>query len=332
MDYLPEIEDGLRLIPEAASTQAAEVDALYWALLAVSGVLVLVLAALLVYFGLKYRAGSPSSRQGRASRHARSHHLELAFAGVLLVVFSVLFWWASRLYLDIHRTPAASMTVNVIGEQWMWKAQHPSGAREINTLHVPVGEPIRLRIAAEDVIHSFFVPAFRIKRDAIPGTYTYAWFEATAEGEYSLFCAEYCGTDHSRMRGKVVAMSPEDYEQWLGENGGGRDLAAQGEQLFRSYGCDDCHLSVPTEQAPALAGAFGREVHLADGTRVTADERYLRDSILRPRKHVVAGYEASMPTFEGQIRADEILEIIAYIQSLEPRDEPRASLEPGVGR
>lgn len=329
-DYLPAPGDGLRLIPEQASSQAAQVDTLYWALLGVSAVLVLVLVLLVVYFGVRYRAGSKAARSGYFSAQT-SRRLELVWALGLLLVFLGLFGWAGALYLDMYRTPEAGMTINVVGKQWMWKAQHPDGTREINTLHVPVGETVRLRITSQDVIHSFSVPAFRLKRDAVPDMYSYAWFEATKPGEYALYCAEYCGTDHSRMRGKVVVMEREDYQDWLARNGTDATPEAAGKRLFQSYGCTGCHAGESSVRAPDLAGVFGRPVPLADGTTIVADEAYLRDSILRPQKHVVAGYDPVMPSFEGQISEDEILQIIAYLKSLGRGDQEQAAGEPASG-
>lgn len=324
--YLPEADNGLRLIPEQASTQAAMVDHLYIALLIVSGLLVVVLIALIAWFGIRYRAGSNASRENRISAKT-GHRLEIGWALVLLAIFLGLFTWAGKLYLDIYRTPDTDMTINVIGKQWMWKAQHPDGTREINTLHVPVGETVRLRITSQDVIHSFFVPAFRIKRDALPGIYSYAWFRATKPGEYPLFCAEYCGTDHSRMRGKVVVMQRDAYQNWLTRNGSEDTPEAMGKRLFQSHGCTGCHMSKSVARAPGLDGIFGRSVPLAGGGTVIADEAYLRDSILQPQKHVVAGYEPIMPSFKGQISEEAILQIIAYIKSLQPGDWERGAAE-----
>jgi len=206
--------------------------------------------------------------------------------------------------------------VFVVAKQWMWTLQHPSGQREINELHVARGQPVRLVMTSQDVIHSFFVPAFRLKQDVLPGRYTEMWFTPTRTGRFHLFCAEYCGTDHARMGGDIVVMEPADFERWLDAHGGTPDMAARGEALFRQYGCSGCHGANATIHAPDLAGLFGKPVPLADGTTVIADERYLRDSILLPRKEIAAGYEPIMPSFAGQIGEPDILDLIAYIRRL----------------
>ncbi|MFO0953856.1 MAG: cupredoxin domain-containing protein [Isosphaeraceae bacterium] len=198
----------------------------------------------------------------------------------------------------------------------MWETQHPEGRREINTLHVPVGRPVRLTMTSVDVIHSFYVPAFRVKQDAVPGRYSTMWFEANKTGTYHLFCAEYCGTLHSAMIGKIVVMEPADYQSWLAEGTGSPSMAAEGARLFTRYGCNGCHGKNATVRAPLLDGVFGHAVPLQDGRVVTADERYIRDSILLPKNEVVAGYDPVMPTFEGQIGEGDLLKIIAYIRSI----------------
>ncbi len=313
---------GLRLIPPQATEQATRVDALYIGLLAVSGLLTLILIVLIVWFGLRYRAGSQASRAGGPSQAARQR-IEIGWALILLSLFLSLFAWGGGLYLDMYRGRETAMTIEVIGKQWMWKVQHPDGAREINSVHVPVDEPIRLRLTSQDVIHSFFVPAFRLKRDVLPERYVDIWFKATRPGAYHLFCAEYCGLDHSRMRGKVVVLSRTDYQDWLTRNGDGPTPETAGKALFQSHGCSGCHLGRSTVRAPSLAGIYGRSVPLAGGGTVMADEAYLRDAIVLPQKHIVAGYEPIMPSFRGQIAEDEILQIIAYIKSLQPGDWDR---------
>ena len=313
---------GLRLIPPQATEQATRVDALYIGLLAVSGLLTLILIVLIVCFGLRYRAGSRASRAGGPSQAARQR-IEVGWALILLSLFLSLFAWGGGLYLDMYHGRETAMTIEVIGKQWMWKVQHPDGAREINSVHVPVDEPIRLRLTSQDVIHSFFVPAFRLKRDVLPERYVDIWFKATRPGAYHLFCAEYCGLDHSRMRGKVVVLSRTDYQDWLTRNGNGPTPETAGKALFQSHGCSGCHLGRSTVRAPSLAGIYGRSVPLAGGGTVMADEAYLRDAIVLPQKHIVAGYEPIMPSFRGQIAEDEILQIIAYIKSLQPGDWDR---------
>jgi cytochrome c oxidase subunit 2 len=215
------------------------------------------------------------------------------------------------------RIPDGALDIYVVGRQWMWKIQHTEGRREINELHVPVGQPIKLTLASQDVIHSFYIPAFRVKADVVPGRYTSMWFEATKAGEYHLFCAEYCGTQHSGMIGRVVAMEPKDFESWLG-GGTGESPVEAGETLFTRFDCVNCHQTGARQRAPQLAGLYGRNVLLQDGSRVRFDEVYIRESIITPNAKIVAGYQPLMPTYRGQISEEQILQIIAYIRSLTP--------------
>lgn len=313
---------GLQLIPEQASEHAAQVDHLYYALLGLSGVLIVTLVGLIIAFSLRYRQGRPGERRAPVSEKT-SHRIELGFAGVLGLLFVGIFYWAGQLYMNLYVEKQADLTINVVGKQWMWKIQHPDGTREINTLHAPVGETIALRLASQDVIHSFSVPALRLKRDAVPGRYTTVHFKATKTGEFRLFCAEYCGDSHARMRGRVVLMTPSDYQEWLSRNGASEGPALAGARHFRNYGCSGCHQGSSAARAPALDGLYGRVVPLANGDTVEADEAYIHDSIVQPQKHVVAGFQPIMPSFSGQIPESEIFEIIAYIKSLKPGDWPQ---------
>jgi cytochrome c oxidase subunit 2 len=204
----------------------------------------------------------------------------------------------------------------VVGKQWMWKIQHQEGPSEINTLHVPLGQPVRLVMTSEDVIHSFYVPAFRLKQDVIPGRYTYLWFQATKVGEYHLFCAEFCGTNHSEMRGSVIVMQPSDYQKWLNNSSVGQPLAEEGKQLFTQLGCAHCHAPESGVQAPNLNGLFGQTVPLSNGASVQADEDYIRQSIFFPKAKVVAGYTPIMPTYEGKLTEEQVLQLVAYIKSI----------------
>lgn len=318
-DYLAEVSKGLALMPEQASAMAGRIDTLYIALVAICGLLTLIVFALIVVFGYRYRANGPANREGQLGERA-SHRIELSVLAVMLVIFMGMFGWAGSLYLDMFRGPPSAMTINVIGQQWMWKVQHPDGTREINTIHVPVDETINLRVTSQDVIHSLYLPAFRLKRDVLPGSYREIWFTADNPGVYRLFCAEYCGSYHAQMRGKIVVMEQADYQRWLTRQGESEAPAVAGAQLFLSYGCSGCHLGKTGIMAPSLAGLFGRAVPLAGGGTVIADEAYLHDSIVQPQKHVVAGFDPIMPSFSGQISEGEILQIIAYIKSLEPLD------------
>ena len=290
-------------LPEQASTMAPRVDHLLYA---VSGVTVAVAIAIfvtMIVFGIRYRAGSdaPRAEDVPAAQARLRRRIELAWILTPLLLFFGAFGWAARLYMLRAEAPADAIEVYVVAKQWMWKLQHPGGQREIDELHVPRGQPVKLVMTSQDVIHSFFVPAFRLKQDVLPGRYTEMWFTATKSGRYHLFCAEYCGTDHARMGGDIVVMEPAEYERWLDAHPGGPGMAAQGEALFRQFGCSGCHGQNAVVHAPNLAGLFGRPVPLADGTTVIADERYVRDSILLPKKEVAAGYAPIMPSFAGQI-------------------------------
>jgi cytochrome c oxidase subunit 2 len=306
------------LFPDAASTAAPQVDALFWFLMAISTVLSVGIAATLIYFAIKYRK---SARVDRTQRPT-SLSTEFTWIGAALPVLLLIFLWGAKVGFYLLRPPADAMAINVVAKQWMWKFQHPDGRREIDTLHVPVGQPVRLTMVSQDVIHSFFVPAFRVKQDVLPGRYTNAWFEATKPGAYRLYCAEYCGTDHSRMKGTIVAMTPADFAAWLaGEYEGDEPPQVAGEKLFDQLQCGTCHRrDGEAGRGPSLAGVFGSQVPLATGDAVQADDGYLRESILRPAKKVVAGFQPIMPAYEGQITEEGVMELIAYIKSLQPPD------------
>lgn len=308
-----------RLFPEQASTVAAEVDTLFLSLVGISGFMVLLLAALIIAFSVKYRKGTKAVH---VRRLGEARWLEYAWTLIPFCIFLGLFIWANRLYVTLLQPPAGTLEIQAIGKQWMWKFQHPDGQREINELHVPLGQTVKVTLTSQDVIHSFYVPAFRVKHDVVPGRYATAWFNANQVGTYHLFCAEYCGTDHSRMRGQVVVMEPADYASWLNQQQQQPSLAAQGEQLYRAYGCSGCHDPNSTVHAPSLEGIFGRPVPLQGGGTIIADQAYIRDSILLPNKHIVAGYQADMPSFQGQISEEDLLKIIAYIQSLSGEQTP----------
>lgn len=308
-----------KLFPEQASTVAAEVDTLFLSLLGISGFMVLLLAALIIAFSIKYRR---STKAAHVQPLRERHWLEYTWTIIPFFIFLGLFIWANQLYVTLLQPPTGTLQINAIGKQWMWKFQHPDGQREINELHVPLGQTVRLTLTSQDVIHSFYVPAFRVKHDVVPGRYSTAWFIANKVGTYNLFCAEYCGTDHSRMRGRVVVVETSDYETWLAQQEQQVSLATQGEQLFRSYGCSGCHDPKSTVHAPSLKGIYGKPVPLQSGGTIIADQAYIRDSILLPNKHIVAGYQADMPSFQGQISEEDLLKIIAYIQSLSGEQTP----------
>jgi cytochrome c oxidase subunit 2 len=305
--------------PQQASTTARSVDQLLILLVTVCGLVGLMVAVLLIGFAVYYRrrpgAPTPGPMPGNTP-------LELAWTITPLFIFMVFFGWGAVVYFNAFRAPDDAEVVYVVGKQWMWKLQHPEGQREINELHVPVGRPVKLLLTSEDVIHSFFVPAFRIHMDVLPGRYTTVWFTATRAGEFHLFCSQYCGTAHASMVGKVVALSPEEYQRWLERRAEG-SLALQGRKTFLKYRCLSCHSADGHARAPVLEELYGKTVTLKDGGKVRADEAYIRESILDPGTKIVAGYDNIMPTFRGQISEEEIIEVIAFIKALRTGQTPR---------
>lgn len=301
-----------RLAPEQASTFAGPVDTLYWFLVGLSVFFTGLVFLLILYFAIKYRRRTD---RVYVQHLPVSHRMEFTWMGLLLIAFLIIFAWGARLYAMMMLTaPANAIEVFALGKQWMWQFQHPGGQREIDELHVPVGHPVRMIMTSQDVIHSFYVPAFRVKMDVVPGRYTSLWFEATRPGVYHLFCAEYCGTAHSGMRGRVVVLPPAQYQEWLRGNRTTEPMASVGAQLIQKLGCDVCHGA--GDQAPSLAGVFGSSVALASGETVLADESYIRESILQPRAKIVAGYTPVMPTFQGQLSEEDLAQLVSYIKSL----------------
>jgi cytochrome c oxidase subunit 2 len=301
------------LFPEQASTLAGEVDALFFFGIGVSIFFSILIAGLLIYFFIRYRRRDPS--QVGSPVHG-SVPLEILWSVIPLGITLVMFAWGAKVFFSLSRPPAGATEFYVVGKQWMWKFQHPEGRREINELHVPLGLPIKLTMTSEDVIHSFFVPAFRVKADVLPGRYTTVWFAATRPGRYHLFCAEYCGAEHSRMGGWVTVMEPSEYEQWLAGERTRRTLVATGEELFSQRACNTCHRPDTEVRGPWLGGLIGKQVRLAGGRTVVADENYIRESILNPAAKVVAGYRPIMPTFQGQLSEEELVELLTYLKSL----------------
>ena len=303
----------LRLFPELASTIAWQVDALYLFIVVLSIIFTLGIFVAVVYLAVKYRRRSESERP--KAIHG-SIPLELAWSIIPFFMAIFVYIWGADVYFRLYRMPADAMDIYVVGKQWMWKIQHPEGKREINELHVPVNQRVRVTLASEDVIHSFYVPAFRVKKDAVPGRYTQLWFEATKVGEYHLFCAEYCGTEHSTMIGRVVVMEAEDYQTWLSGGSSGETMVQSGERQFQQLGCQTCHKAQNIGRGPTLTGVFGKPVQLASGETIVADEAYVRESILNPNAKIVHGYTPIMPTFQGQVSEETLMQIIAYIKTL----------------
>jgi len=330
------MEPGFQLFPDQASSFAPGVDALYAFLLMIAAFFTILIFLAIVVLSLYYRRSAVRDRKQRVS--AKLWILEAVWIVVPLVLTMVMFVWGAAAYFEQRVMPTNAIELTVVGKQWMWKIQHPQGRSEINELHVPLGQPVVLRMVSEDVIHSFYLPAFRVKMDVLPQRYTSLWFQATKPGRYHLFCAEYCGTEHADMSGHVIVMQPAEYAEWLA-GGEEQPPVSAGEQLFTRRGCNTCHFQGDQARGPSLANLFGQPVQLADGTVVTADEAYLRESILNPAAKTVAGYQTIMPTFEGQLSEEQIFHLIEYIKSLTvvpvesgqpaPVDAPAPTVERG---
>ncbi len=300
------------IFPEQASTYAERIDPLFWTLTIFLFLFTATVFSVLIFLGVKYR-----KREGenRPSVHASVMSLEIIWSVIPVILALGIFAWGATTYYGYQNIPENTLDINVIGKRWMWKVQHPNGKREVNSLHIPMGRPVKLTMTSQDVIHSFYVPAFRVKQDVLPARYTTMWFEATKTGTFPLFCAEYCGTQHSTMAGEVVVMSQTAYEEWLG---GGPVVtpASDGENLFTMMGCVTCHASGAESRGPLLNGVYGHEVRLRDGTTLIADDEYLRESILSPGAKVVEGYAPLMPSYVNQLTDDDIMNLVAYIKTL----------------
>jgi len=307
------MSDRFPLLPQRASTVAGQVDALWWAWIAIAAFFALLIAVAIFFFFIRYQRRDPE--EIGHSTHG-STMLEIVWSVIPLVIVLVMFGWGVKVFFAQSDPPSNAVEYFATAKQWMWKFQHPGGKREINELHIPVGQPIKLTMISEDVIHALFVPAFRVKADVLPGRYTTIWFQATKPGQYHLFCAEYCGTEHSKMGGTVYVMEPEDYEAWLAQGPPGTGPGASGEELFTSLACVTCHRPGVRARGPNLHGVFGSKVQLADGRVVVADESYVRESILDPKAKVVAGFQPVMPTFKGQVTEDQLLQLVQYVKSL----------------
>ena len=304
--------------PKTAAVNAISVNNLFIAELVLSGLIMATVVGMIVVFCIRYRRGSGASR---ANLVEKTWHFEIGWTTATLAVFLILFIWGAQMYIWLYQAPRGDIEIYVVGQRWMWKIEHPGGQREINALHVPVNKTIRLAMASEDVIHSFFVPAFRVKHDVVPGTLETLWFKANKTGTYFLACTQYCGLQHATMQGQVIVMSGPDYARWLTQQGVHESLARQGEDLFHAHGCSGCHGANSTVHAPSLAGLYGTMVHLQDGSVRLADEAYIHDCILNPRSFTVAGYPPIMPDFSGQLSEGEVLKLVAYIKSLGPAKE-----------
>jgi len=306
---------GFSLFPAQASTLAPEIDNLYLGIIAITAFFAVVVVIFVVYFAIKYR---DDTGEKVGAPITGSVPLELGWSLIPFFISIGIFVWASIVFFHIVRAPDQTLEVYSTGKRWMWRFQHVDGQREINELHVPVGRPIRVVFTSEDVLHDLFIPAFRVKADAVPGRYSAIWFEPTQVGQYHIFCAEYCGTRHSGMIGTVFVMEQADYQTWLSGGGtAGGTMLQQGQTLFTQLACVTCHLADGSGRGPSLVGVFGSKVALEDGSTVTADESYLRESILTSQAKTVKGYEHVMPTFQGLINEDGVAALIEYIKSMQ---------------
>jgi cytochrome c oxidase subunit 2 len=298
------------LFPAEASTIAPYADALYFFLIGMTLTGLLLVGVLVFGFSIRYR----KARNPVATQVEGSTLLEATWTIIPLAIFLVTFVWGALLYFRIYNPPTNAMNIYIVGKQWMWKAEHPGGQHEINALHVPAGRPVQLTMISMDVFHSFSIPDFRVKREVIPGRYSTVWFQATTPGTYHLFCTQYCGTKHSGMIGEVTVMTPEDYQKWTEESTSGTSLAQNGERLFASMGCNQCHNGTPAARGPSLAGVYGSKLQLTNGSQVLVNDAYLRDAILNPSEHVTAGFAPIMPTYQGQISEDGLIDLVEFIK------------------
>ena len=315
------------LFPQQASSMAPRVDALYFYLVAVTIVFSLMIGIAILYFAIKYRRRSESELPHGIEGSLK---LEIAWSVIPLLFTLSFFAWGTSIFFAMNRVPDEAIEVSVVGKQWMWKFQHADGQREINELHVPLGRPVRLVMASEDVIHSFYVPAFRLKRDVLPGRVATLWFEATKPGRYHLFCAEYCGTKHSGMIGWLEVMEPTAFQAWLAGGTGSESLASAGAKLFQQHACNTCHRPDSLARGPNLEGLYGKPVALEGGGTVVADESYIRESIVMPNAKRVAGFQPIMPTFQGLISEEGLLQLVAYVKSLSKAEPPPGGVQPPV--
>jgi cytochrome c oxidase subunit II len=309
------------IFPTEASTLSRHVDQLLLFEIVVAGLFAVLIFALILAFAVKYRRRSETERPKPILGDLR---LELLWTVIPLILSLVMFGWGARLYFQGSEPPSNAQEITVVAKQWMWKFQHPTGQREIDTLHVPVGRPIKLLMTSEDVIHSLFIPAFRVKKDVLPGRYTTLWFQATKAGRYHLFCTQYCGAGHAGMTGWVYVMEPADFEAWLGGKTATTESPVErGQKLFERTGCATCHVAGAPGRAPFLQGLYGKTVKLATGQTIVGDEAYIRESIIEPQAKLTAGYQPIMPTYTGQLKEEDVLDLIAYIKSLTPPEETK---------
>jgi cytochrome c oxidase subunit 2 len=295
------------------------VDALFSYILVTAIFFTVLVSLLAIFAAFRYRRKNASDIG--AEIHGNTA-LEIGWTLIPLILALGMFAWGAVIYVNYRTAPKDTLDIYVIGKQWMWKLQQPNGRKEINELHIPVNRNIKLILGSEDVIHNFYVPAFRVKMDVVPGRYNTMWFRPTKVGKYHFFCSQYCGTNHALMGGWVIVQDPAEYAAWLSGESGDVSPVSAGEKLFTQLACTTCHVSNGTGRGPSLNGVYGAKVLLADGSIVTADEGYIRESILQPKAKIVAGYQPVMPTFQGLVTEEQILNLTAYIKSLQTQPVP----------
>lgn len=308
------MKDWFFLLPEQASSIAHRVDAIIHVFVGVAALAVFLIAGAVIYFAVRYRR---AKRPDTPARTRTVIAVEVAWITIPLVVFLTFFVWGARVFLEqFSQAPSNAYQVFVLGKQWMWKFEHPSGRREINEIHLPINRPVEFIMISQDVIHSAFVPAFRLKHDVLPNQYTKLSFEPSRVGRYHLFCSQYCGTNHSVMTGQVVVQAQKDFEYWLTSVQGQNSPASIGKALTGTLQCVTCHKSGSSETAPSLEGLFGRKVLLSNGDTVVADENYIRESILDPKRKIAGFYKNVMPSYRGKVSEEDLMHLIAYLKSV----------------
>jgi cytochrome c oxidase subunit 2 len=323
------VQSPLPFFPEQASNFAPDVDALFTFILLTCLFFVVLVAVLIIIAAYKYRRRWPTEIGSKVEGNLV---MEIGWTIIPLFIALGMFAWGAVVYVNFRTPPKDTLDIYVIGKQWMWKLQQPNGRKEINELHVPTGRDVKLIMGSEDVIHDFFVPAFRVKMDVVPGRYNTLWFRATKPGKYHFFCSQYCGTEHALMGGYVTVQDPAEYAAWLADESGELNPVAAGEKLFTQLACVTCHLGNGTGRGPSLHGVYGGRVLLADGSTITADDAYIRESILQPKAKIVAGFQPVMPTFQGLVTEEQILSLTAYVKSLQklPVPEKGAGVAPAI--
>lgn len=325
------MQSPLPFFPEQASNFAPDVDALFTFILLTCLFFVVLVTVLVILAAYKYRRRWPTEIGNKVEGNLV---MEIGWTVIPLFIALIMFAWGAVVYVNFRTPPKDTLDIYVIGKQWMWKLQQPNGRKEINELHVPVGRDVKLILGSEDVIHNFFVPAFRVKMDVVPGRYNTLWFRPTKAGKYHFFCSQYCGTEHALMGGYVTVQEPDEYAAWLADEGGELNPVAAGEKLFTQLACVTCHLGNGTGRGPSLHGVYGGRVLLADGSTITADDAYIRESILQPKAKIVAGFQPVMPTFQGLVTEEQILSLTAYVKSLQqlPVPEKGAGVAASTGK